>query len=52
MGGGGGFQDFDILRKWRAAKFHAESTGDHAEINFLGLFREEKVFGDFARVFE
>ena len=33
-----------MLRKWRAAKFHAESTSYHAEINFLGLFRERRRF--------
>ena len=39
----------DVLRRKRcAAKFHAEPTSYHAEINFLGLFREENVFVDFA----
>ena len=28
----------------RAAKFHAESTSYHAEINFLDLFRERWGF--------
>ena len=31
-------------QKWRAPKFHAESTSYHAEINFLGLFREHRGF--------
>ena len=38
------FQDSGIVRKWRAAKFHAESTSYHAEINFLDLFRERWGF--------
>ena len=29
-----------MRQKRRAAKFHAESTSYHAEINFLGMFRE------------
>ena len=35
----------DLLRQQRrAAKFHAESSSYHAEINFLGLFREHRGF--------
>ncbi len=37
--------------KRRAAKFHAESRCFRAENNFLGLFREENVLGDFACFF-
>ena len=32
-----------LKQKKRATKFDAESTSCHAEINFLGLFREKTI---------